>query len=208
MKKMREAKVITALALTVVMLAAMTGIAAAVEEELQSCDANGNPKDTFGINDRIYVTDKPIVPLAEHATTGKVWIVENLNWGTGYDGRNLSDYSYHDDALSGGPFPDVYVSDVGVNSSGKFNGTPATNGIVDICAVTQLSGVYPDTYDIVYDADGDGYYNCTTTSCPDRVDKLTCSGITTVPEFATIAIPVAGILGLVFFFNRRKHKKE
>ena len=29
-----------------------------------------------------------------------------------------------------------------------------------------------------------------------------------IPEFATIAIPVAGILGLMFFFNRRKHKKE
>jgi len=29
-----------------------------------------------------------------------------------------------------------------------------------------------------------------------------------VPEFATIAIPVAAILGLLFFFNHRKRKKE
>ena len=29
-----------------------------------------------------------------------------------------------------------------------------------------------------------------------------------IPEFATIAIPAAGILGLLFFFNHRKHKKE
>ena len=29
-----------------------------------------------------------------------------------------------------------------------------------------------------------------------------------IPEFTTIAIPVAGILGLVLFFNHRKHKKE
>ena len=28
-----------------------------------------------------------------------------------------------------------------------------------------------------------------------------------IPEFSTIAIPVASILGLLFFFNRRKHRK-
>ncbi|MCK4542895.1 MAG: PEF-CTERM sorting domain-containing protein [Spirochaetales bacterium] len=32
--------------------------------------------------------------------------------------------------------------------------------------------------------------------------------LTNVPEFATIAIPVAAILGLVLFFNHRKRKKE
>ena len=32
--------------------------------------------------------------------------------------------------------------------------------------------------------------------------------ITTVPEFSTIAIPVAAILGLLFFFNHRKRKKS
>nr|QNO57607.1 hypothetical protein LCMFKOLL_00003 [Methanosarcinales archaeon ANME-1 ERB7] len=29
-----------------------------------------------------------------------------------------------------------------------------------------------------------------------------------IPEFSTIAIPVASILGLLFFFNRRKHRTE
>jgi len=29
-----------------------------------------------------------------------------------------------------------------------------------------------------------------------------------IPEFATIAMPVAAILGLLFFYNRRKRKKE
>ena len=31
---------------------------------------------------------------------------------------------------------------------------------------------------------------------------------TSIPEFATIAIPVATILGLLFFFNHRKRRKE
>lgn len=29
-----------------------------------------------------------------------------------------------------------------------------------------------------------------------------------IPEFSSIAIPIASILGLLFFFNRRKHRKE
>ena len=29
-----------------------------------------------------------------------------------------------------------------------------------------------------------------------------------IPEFSTIAIPIASILGLLFFFNHRKHRKE
>ena len=29
-----------------------------------------------------------------------------------------------------------------------------------------------------------------------------------IPEFSTIAIPVAGILGLIFFFNHRKRRRE
>ena len=33
-------------------------------------------------------------------------------------------------------------------------------------------------------------------------------GITHVPEFSTIAIPVAAILGLLFFFNHRKRRKN
>ncbi|MDD5616167.1 MAG: PEF-CTERM sorting domain-containing protein [Candidatus Methanoperedens sp.] len=29
-----------------------------------------------------------------------------------------------------------------------------------------------------------------------------------IPEFATVAIPIAAVLGLVFFFQQRKNKKE
>ncbi|MDD5616171.1 MAG: PEF-CTERM sorting domain-containing protein [Candidatus Methanoperedens sp.] len=31
---------------------------------------------------------------------------------------------------------------------------------------------------------------------------------TSIPEFATVAIPIAAVLGLVFFFQQRKNKKE
>jgi hypothetical protein len=39
-------------------------------------------------------------------------------------------------------------------------------------------------------------------------EDLITPATTPIPEFATIAIPVVGILGLVLFFNRGKHRKE
>jgi hypothetical protein len=40
-------------------------------------------------------------------------------------------------------------------------------------------------------------------------DKASASvPLTAVPEFTTIAIPVASILGLLFYFNHRKRRKE
>ena len=39
-------------------------------------------------------------------------------------------------------------------------------------------------------------------------DEYTCEGGECIPEFSTIALPVASILGLLFFFNYRKRKRE
>jgi hypothetical protein len=46
----------------------------------------------------------------------------------------------------------------------------------------------------------DGYYTAHTT--------FTDADPSDIPEFSTIALPVASILGLLFFFNRRKRSKE
>jgi len=182
----------------------MTGIAAAQLgiQQIQSCDSAGNQKDTFGTADRIYVT-KGIpanggVALGDHAQTGKIWIVDNAEWGSGFDQVSLSGWSYQF-----GSFADVKVDNIGA-SSGDF--TP--NAIVDICAVADLSGTYPDYYDIIYDKNGDGLFDYNADGSEDLVDKIGCQGITTVPEFATIAIPAVAILGLFLFFNHRKQKEE
>jgi hypothetical protein len=37
---------------------------------------------------------------------------------------------------------------------------------------------------------------------------LELTNVNPIPEFATIALPVASVLGLLFFFNHRKRKKE
>jgi hypothetical protein len=62
-------------------------------------------------------------------------------------------------------------------------------------------------YDIVVDVGGDGYYNVSTDALDD-MDVSNTAGFETIPEFSTIAIPVASILGLLFFFNYRKRRRE
>ena len=49
--------------------------------------------------------------------------------------------------------------------------------------------------------DGEPDYN-------DVVVELTGEGLELIPEFTTIAIPVAAILGLVLFYSHRKRKEE
>jgi len=63
-----------------------------------------------------------------------------------------------------------------------------------------LNGVYVLTYIVTYE-DGDGY---TTASLTAQVQAVAHP----IPEFATVAIPIAAVLGLVFFFQQRKIKKE
>ena len=58
-------------------------------------------------------------------------------------------------------------------------------------------------YDVIVDVDQDGILDSS-----DLIDAEVKVGFEVIPEFTTIAIPVAAILGLLFFFNPRKRKKE
>ncbi|NQE45951.1 hypothetical protein C5S31_08015 [ANME-1 cluster archaeon GoMg2] len=59
------------------------------------------------------------------------------------------------------------------------------------------------SYDIVIDTNRNGEWNE-----GEPIDSWATTGFEAVPEFTTIAIPVAAILGLLLFFNRRKKRKE
>ena len=59
-------------------------------------------------------------------------------------------------------------------------------------------------YDIVVDVNGDGDYDAGIDALDTNVDV----SFKEIPEFSTIAIPVVSILGLLFFFNHRKRRKE
>ncbi len=59
-------------------------------------------------------------------------------------------------------------------------------------------------YDIVVDVNGNGVYNAGTDALDSNIDV----GFEAIPEFSTIAIPIAAILGLLFFFNHRKRRRN
>jgi hypothetical protein len=112
--------------------------------------------------------------------------------GTGYNLYILKDQEWIGDgteSLAGA----VITTPVTTNTSGSI---AAGTQIWDSCV--------KGTYDIVVDVDGNGYYD----AAIDALDSNMDVGFEGIPEFSTIAIPVASILGLLFFFNHRKRRKE
>ena len=165
MKKMRKAKVITVVALAVVMLAAMTGIAAAAEEWIRfegtitDSDGNGVPGVT-------------------------VEIKKNDTWAWNSMGTNMTNSSGHYNIPSSSP----YYVDTEVSSKADVYRLYISNTQVDEQAIDG------------WESEG-GFRFVSFWS-------TTWSYEYSIPEFATIAIPVAAILGLVLFFNHRKRKRE
>ena len=158
MKKIRKANVITALALTMVMLVAMTGLAAATTSYV----VQGNVIDGstgVGVNGatvKAYDADGTQIGLTATSQASGTF-------GDGY---------YEIDFGTSEPPTPLYVHAQKDDKQGEATAEQAGGSI---------------KYDIV-------------------LYKANLS--IEVPEFATIAIPVGAILGLVLFFNHRKHKKE
>ena len=151
MKKMRKTNVITALALTVVMLAAMTGIAAAEYWVVGDVIKEG--------------TIVPDATVTAYSDQGHANLVgETTTGSSGHYEINLTGK-----LLEGAP---VFMHAKKDNAAG--------NATTTVVIGVQSLNFYIAEADIPID----------------------------VPEFATIAIPVAGILGLLFFFNHRKRRKE
>jgi len=153
---MRKAKVIATLALTVVMLAAMTGIAAASDDIMfwgYVTDSGGNP-----VSCTVKITNSSGGVIGEDPTDG----------------------------------------------TGLYNVPPT-----DYTLVADRN----DTYEMFIDGSsvGSKYIDGWTSGTPPErkyAQEWSHRWDQQIPEFATIAIPVAAILGLVLFFNHRKRKKE
>lgn len=150
---------------------------------IESSDATGKRCDQFKIGQKIYVYGVGLNPAPNN---GKVYIVDDADWTPKDYGKKISVISHIN----------FTKENVGA-SGGKF----LPKDPLELCLVEKLSGTYPDHYDIVYDVNGNGIYEA-----GDLVDEEICTGFTTIPEFTTIVIPVAAILGLLFLFSRRKRK--
>lgn len=156
---------------------------------IESCDKDKKVCDVFEPDKKVYV--KGIKLKADDA--GDIYVVDNQMWTNGMDIKNVK---------PGAPDNYCLKKDVKAQGDDDFVGSPIELGKVSNdpgpCNIP-----YPGKYDIVYDVNQNKKYD----SNVDLVDKVTCTGFETIPEFATIAIPVAAIFGLVFLFSRRKRKE-
>ncbi|MCK4733858.1 MAG: PEF-CTERM sorting domain-containing protein [Methanophagales archaeon] len=185
---MKKAKVITALALTVVMLAAMTGLTLAWGGQIGATDSGGTTKTLFIEGDEVYATGAVINPV----TYVNVYVTEDEEWTDGDDITTKSVLITLTDVTPAQIASTIYLGDV--SNDGEPSDIP-----------------FPGAYDIMVDVDQDGVYDPVEDGVEDFVNDAPfgCKAFTTeVPEFATIALPVVSVLGLLLFFNRRKHKKE
>ena len=186
-KKMRKAKVITALSLTVVMLAAMTGIAAADPAEMD-VDPNQFQLTPGGDN----VTVSACVHSIYDPTHPRTFKAEVLDGG----------------ATTGSPFDiTFYIQDeFGIWSGPGISSlmhsyTPGTgNSEVDLTVyVKAATGTENNVYEIKF---------IDVQSGNSDEARATVYG-TAIPEFATLAIPMAiAILSGLFFLNHRKRREE
>jgi len=185
---MAKAKVIMALALTVVMLVVMTGLAAA-EPDPAEMDVEPNEFQLTPGGDNVTVSAR--VHTIYDPTEQRTFTAEVLNGGatTG----NPSDITF-------------YIQDEFGNWSGPSTSslthsyTPgAGNEDVNLTVyVKAAAGTEGNVYEIKFTDVQSG-----------NSDKATATVYgNAIPEFTTIAIPVAAILGLLFFYNHRKRKEE
>ena len=186
---MRKAKVITALALTVVMLAAMTGLTLGWGGQIGATDSGGTTKTLFIEGDGVYATGY----VFNSVTNVDVYVTEDADWT---NGDNIA------------PPKTVIITLKGVTPA-QIAGTIHLGDVSDAGGPSDIP--FPGSYDIMVDVDQDGVYDPVESGVEDFVNQAPfgCKAFTTeVPEFATIALPVVSVLGLLLFFNRRKHKKE
>ena len=131
-------------------------------------------------------------------TSGSVTVTVTVNAGT--EGTTLLNFATID---SDETQPRTDSEATPVCQVGNCCVCPPGSNPGDPCECTQAI----DQNDCVNNLKGTWRPGCvpgTTTGC----EGLYCQNGACIPEFSTIAIPVASILGLLFFFNYRKRKRE
>ena len=146
------------------------------------------------------------------ASTQNAYVVSSDNAGVEQNVFALDEnvYCYAGNLPANDPAVDIYVVADQTWSVGDIIGadvgdgaeTVATDGAGEI-GVTQIwaQPLTPGNYDIIVDLDQDGQLDA-----GEPVDGVTLQGFEAIPEFPTVALPIAAILGLAFFFQRRRNE--
>lgn len=101
----------------------------------------------------------------------------------------------------------IEILDLPAGIDTKINGTAGTSlsgswtspktWSVDLTNTAASPGTYTITYQVTYDNDKSQTRHATIEA-----------GISPIPEFPTVALPIAAVIGLVFFFQNKKRKVE
>ena len=209
---MGKAKVITALALTTVMLVVMTGLAAAdcpEQIEILPDGSSGHPKNLTELGSPLVINNDGVTPTnidiglwdylsdspAGQKHTMKVWIAP-ISAGASANDINITVTERSGGATASGvgtltsPVVLIWTQDNGGNSAFDY---------IDLSLISHG----PDGAKYQLNVEDTGYG--TNVAIDHDLENLELHN---VPEFTTIAIPVAAILGLLFFYSRRKRKEE
>ncbi|MCX9011795.1 MAG: hypothetical protein OIN66_11815 [Candidatus Methanoperedens sp.] len=118
-------------------------------------------------------------------------------WHTNFDGGTADGF---------GPFISLKNNNPG--GTGGLTGSPITftlaNSFLDSNILTNGHNAKFAAH-IRYDGGCSGFVSDGTTT---PGDNSNCKPTTQIPEFPTIVLPAAAAIGLVFFFQHRKNKKE
>jgi len=184
---MRKVKLITALSLAALMLVSLSNTVSAEA-------AIGPP---IGGNKVEFVFDDPLEPGDPVEVKITWWIDDNDPCGDGRpfslhlalkdsDGEEVADWERHKPSINAYSYTFKDDELLYAPSPGAYDLDVQIVAKNDSC--NRLVGNSGKTHPFLVASEG--------------------GSITSVPEFSTIAIPVAVILGLLFFFNHRKRKKS
>ena len=196
---MRKAKVITVLALTVVMLVVMTGISAASDEfiTITPLHANNVPIDGSTYTYAVNITTNAAGDHYLEINTSSAEIEARIKGPTGSsDGTG---YTSNTSAWTTTSTTSVIW---GATNSSLYGTTYYFDLEVRAASPPAPEGLYFTVN--VHDNEGTTYQPL---GAVDEAAEGTTHG-TTIPEFVTIALPALSILGLFLFYNHRKRKEE
>ena len=157
-----------------------------IQYGIESCDINKNIKYQFIPDEKVYVKGNKL----ENDSKGDIYVFYNQMWKD----KDKLVYPGHDCLAE---IYDVEAQD------GVFKNGPIELGIVKNDVPPFGYFPYPAEYDIVYDRNQNNIYD----EDVDLIDKVTCAGFETIPEFITIAIPSAIAFGLIFLISLRKRNE-
>jgi hypothetical protein len=142
---------------------------------IESSDIFGTKKDIFQPSESVYVIGSGYPIIDSGPVTFDLYVVEDRTWTNGMA--------------------------IPARVTGTAT-TVTTDGSGNIPVTEIWASSVVGKYDIVVDVNGNKTYDL----CTDPLDDMDVNeaGFETIPEFTTIAIPVAAIFGLVLLFNRRR----